>query len=87
MLDVRLAEIAGSEACSSQVASPTGFRGISTLTALGLIAEIGDRKAGTPNSTPPVRARTAHGDGDSYRIKARAEDARSLDQASSPSSD
>jgi transposase len=41
-LDARLAEIAGSERWAGQVAILTRFRGISTLTALGLIAEIGD---------------------------------------------
>jgi transposase len=41
-LDARLAEIAGSERWSGQVKILTRFRGISTLTALGLIAEIGD---------------------------------------------
>jgi transposase len=41
-LDARLAEIAGSERWSGQVEILTRFRGISTLTALGLIAEIGD---------------------------------------------
>jgi transposase len=41
-LDARLGEIAGSERWSGQVEILTRFRGISTLTALGLIAEIGD---------------------------------------------
>jgi hypothetical protein len=41
-LDARLAEIAGSERWVGQVEILTRFRGISTLTALGLIAEIGD---------------------------------------------
>lgn len=41
-LDTRLEEIAGSERWGGQVAILTRFRGISTLTALGLIAEIGD---------------------------------------------
>ena len=41
-LDARLAEIAGSERWAGQVAILTRFRGISTLTALGLIVEIGD---------------------------------------------
>ena len=41
-LDARLAEIAGSERWAGQVEILTRFRGISTLTALGLIAEIGD---------------------------------------------
>ncbi|HVI35522.1 MAG TPA: IS110 family transposase [Gaiellales bacterium] len=42
MLDARLAEIAGSERWAGHVEILTRFRGISTLTALGLIAEIGD---------------------------------------------
>ncbi len=41
-LDARLAQIAGSERWSGQVKILTQFRGIQTLTALGLIAEIGD---------------------------------------------
>jgi transposase len=41
-LDARLDEIAGTERWSGQVQVLTRFRGISTLTALGLIAEIGD---------------------------------------------
>jgi len=41
-LDARLAEIAAGERWAGQVAILTRFRGISTLTALGLIAEIGD---------------------------------------------
>jgi transposase len=41
-LDARLAEIAGSERWSGQVEILTRFRGIATITALGLIAEIGD---------------------------------------------
>ena len=41
-LDARLAEIAGSERWSGQVQILTRFRGIATITALGLIAEIGD---------------------------------------------
>lgn len=41
-LDARLAEIASSQRWAGQVQILTGFRGISTLTALGLIAEIGD---------------------------------------------
>ena len=41
-LDARLAEIAGGERWAGQVQVLTRFRGISTLTALGLIAEIGD---------------------------------------------
>ena len=41
-LDARLSEIAGSERWGGQVEVLTRFRGISTLTALGLIAEIGD---------------------------------------------
>lgn len=41
-LDARLAEIAGGERWAGQVEILTRFRGISTLTALGLIAEIGD---------------------------------------------
>ena len=41
-LDARLAEIAGSERWGGQAEILTRFRGISTLTALGLIAEIGD---------------------------------------------
>jgi transposase len=41
-LDARLGEIAGSERWAGQVEILTRFRGISTLTALGLIAEIGD---------------------------------------------
>jgi transposase len=41
-LDARLGEIAGSERWVGQVEILTRFRGISTLTALGLIAEIGD---------------------------------------------
>jgi transposase len=42
VLDAGLAEIAGSERWSGQVQILTRFRGVSTLTALGLIAEIGD---------------------------------------------
>ena len=41
-LDARLAEIAGSERWAGQVQILTWFRGIATITALGLIAEIGD---------------------------------------------
>jgi len=41
-LDARLREIAGGERWAGQVGILTRFRGISTLTALGLIAEIGD---------------------------------------------
>jgi transposase len=41
-LDARLGEIAASERWVGQVQILTRFRGISTLTALGLIAEIGD---------------------------------------------
>jgi len=41
-VDARLAEIAGSERWAGQVEILRCFRGISTLTALGLIAEIGD---------------------------------------------
>lgn len=41
-LDARLAEIAGGERWAGQVEVLTRFRGIATLTALGLIAEIGD---------------------------------------------
>ena len=41
-LDARLAEIAGSERWAGQVQILTRFRGIATITALGLIAEIGD---------------------------------------------
>ncbi len=41
-LDARLAEIAGSERWGAQVQILTRFRGIATITALGLIAEIGD---------------------------------------------
>ena len=41
-LDARLQEIAVSERWAGQVAILTRFRGISTLSALGLIAEIGD---------------------------------------------
>jgi transposase len=41
-LDARLGEIASSERWAGQVEILTRFRGISTLTALGLIAEIGD---------------------------------------------
>jgi transposase len=41
-LDARLAQIAAGERWSGQVQILTRFRGISTLTALGLIAEIGD---------------------------------------------
>ncbi len=41
-LDARLAEIAGSERWGGQVQILTRFRGIATITALGLIAEIGD---------------------------------------------
>ena len=41
-LDRRLAEIAASERWRGQVEILTRFRGIATLTALGLIAEIGD---------------------------------------------
>jgi transposase len=42
LLDARLAEIARSERWAGQVEILTRFRGIATLTALGLIAEIGD---------------------------------------------
>jgi transposase len=42
LLDARLAEIAGSERWGGQVQILTRFRGIATITALGLIAEIGD---------------------------------------------
>jgi transposase len=42
MLDARLAEIAASQRWAGQVQILTRFRGISTLTALGLISEIGD---------------------------------------------
>jgi transposase len=41
-LDARLAEIAAGERWGDQVKILTRFRGIATLTALGLIAEIGD---------------------------------------------
>lgn len=41
-LDQRLEEIAGDERWATPVSKLTAFRGISTLTALGLIAEIGD---------------------------------------------
>ncbi len=41
-LDARLAEIAGSERWGAHVQVLTRFRGIATITALGLIAEIGD---------------------------------------------
>ncbi|MCA1700824.1 MAG: IS110 family transposase [Actinobacteria bacterium] len=41
-LDAHLGEIAASERWAGQVAILVRFRGISTLTALGLIAEIGD---------------------------------------------
>jgi transposase len=41
-LDARLTEIAASERWAGQAAILLRFRGISTLTALGLIAEIGD---------------------------------------------
>jgi transposase len=41
-LDARLAEIAAGERWAGQVEILTRFRGIATLTALGLIAEIGD---------------------------------------------
>jgi transposase len=41
-LDARLREIAGSERWAAPVQTLTRFRGIATLTALGLIAEIGD---------------------------------------------
>src|SRR5947209_7493567 len=41
-LDARLAEIAGSEPWAGQVQILTRFRGIAMITALGLIAEIGD---------------------------------------------
>jgi transposase len=41
-LDARLAEIANSDRWAGQVEVLTRFRGIQTLTALGLIAEIGD---------------------------------------------
>ncbi len=41
-LDGRLEEIAGSDRWAGQVEILTRFRGIATLTALGLIAEIGD---------------------------------------------
>jgi transposase len=42
VLDARLQEIAAGERWAAQVQILTRFRGISTLTALGLIAEIGD---------------------------------------------
>jgi transposase len=42
LLDARLAEIATGERWAGQVQILNRFRGISTLTALGLIAEIGD---------------------------------------------
>ncbi|HLH66968.1 MAG TPA: IS110 family transposase [Solirubrobacteraceae bacterium] len=42
LLDARLVEIAAGERWRGQVEILTRFRGISTLTALGLIAEIGD---------------------------------------------
>ena len=70
-LDARLAEIAGGERWAGQVQILTRFRGISTLTALGLIAEIGDFAAsrirgssprgwGSPRaSTPPAPSSTA----------------------------
>jgi hypothetical protein len=41
-LDARLEQIARSERWASQVQILTRFRGIATLSALGLIAEIGD---------------------------------------------
>jgi transposase len=41
-LDARLEQIAGDDRWAWQVTALRGFRGISTLTALGLIAEIGD---------------------------------------------
>jgi transposase len=41
-LDARLAVIAASQRWAGQVQTLAGFRGIGTLTALGLIAEIGD---------------------------------------------
>jgi hypothetical protein len=41
-LDARLAEVAAGERWAGQVQILTRFRGIQTLTALGLIAEIGD---------------------------------------------
>jgi transposase len=41
-LDARLQQVAGCERWGEQVVILTHFRGISTLTALGLIAEIGD---------------------------------------------
>jgi transposase len=42
MLDAKLEQIAAGERWAEQVQVLTRFRGISTLTALGLIAEIGD---------------------------------------------
>jgi len=42
LLDAELGQIAASERWAGQVAILTRFRGISTLSALGLIAEIGD---------------------------------------------
>jgi transposase len=42
MLDAELEQIAGGERWGAQVAILTGFRGINTVTALGLISEIGD---------------------------------------------
>jgi hypothetical protein len=41
-LDAQLEQIAAAERWAGQVQALTRFRGISTLTALGLIAEIGD---------------------------------------------
>jgi transposase len=41
-LDARLGQIAGSERWAGQVQTLASFRGVGTLTALGLIAEIGD---------------------------------------------
>jgi transposase len=41
-LDAQLEQIAAAERRAGQVQALTRFRGISTLTALGLIAEIGD---------------------------------------------
>jgi hypothetical protein len=57
-LDARLAEIADSERWAGQVQILTRFRGIATVTALGLIAEIGDFRP----LRPSPRARVVAGD-------------------------
>ncbi len=56
-LDAQLEQIAERERWGWQVEKLPGFRGIATLTALGLIAEIGDFAAS------PTRASWRHGSG------------------------